>query len=118
MAVLDDVRRLSQMDSIFLGQKSAETQLGGPQSPGYTVWYKGRLQQSNDGGWIFRSISLDGTVVGFQLGLVDTFWTSTETPNTGIVVHILTTTMLSNAQGEYPLTIPLFLQQQLPQELT
>ena len=119
MAVLDDVRRLSQMDSIFLGQGSGQTSLAGG-SHGYTVWYKGRLQQANDGGWIFRSISSDGTVVGFQLGPVDTFWSSNEAPGTGIVVQILTTTILPAppAQGgAFPFTVLVLLQQQLPQEL-
>ena len=61
MAVIDDVRRLIQLDFMFLGCTFAgfggATQLT---NQGAT-WYKGRLQQANDGAIIFRSISQDGS---------------------------------------------------------
>src|SRR5262249_4598795 len=62
MAVPDDLRRLSQIDSIFLGWSAFGS------TGSVTSWYKGRVQQAADGGWIFRSISQDGSVIGYQLG--------------------------------------------------
>jgi len=120
MAVLDDLRRLSQLDSIYLGYQV--TNYLGPQLPGFpavTSWYKGRLQQANDGSWIFRSISGDGTVCGFQLGGIQANWQSSETPTSGIQVSIPTN--LSVPAGiAFTLvsTGSVLLQQQLPQELT
>jgi hypothetical protein len=67
MTVQDDLHRLGQLDGIYLGWSVQNTSAGAPGAP-VTIWYKGRLQQANDGNWIFRSISADGTVVGFQLG--------------------------------------------------
>jgi len=61
MAVQDDLRRLSQLDSIYLGNNLMLYPAGE-----FTSWHKGRLQQANDGSWIFRSISQEGTIVGFQ----------------------------------------------------
>jgi hypothetical protein len=49
MAVQDDVRRLSQLDSIYLGYNTQGM------TNSVTGWHKGRLQQANDGTWIFRS---------------------------------------------------------------
>ena len=46
MAVEDDLRRLSERETIYLGWT-----LGMAASEGFTVWHEGRLQQSNDGGW-------------------------------------------------------------------
>jgi hypothetical protein len=88
MTVQDDVRRLSQLDSIYLGQT-----LFGPVASSVTCWYKGRLQQANDGSWIFRSSSSDGAVAGFQLGPVrhqqdSVDWTSNETPSATITAGI------------------------------
>jgi hypothetical protein len=83
MAVQDDVRRLSQMDSIYLGFRM-ENNMAFP----FTTWFKGRLQQAGDGAWIMRSVSADGTVSGFQLGADMSSWGSYETPNTGIIVTI------------------------------
>ena len=105
MAVLDDVRRLSQMDAIFLGMAF---NFGGE---AITNWHKGRLQQANDGSWVFRSISTDGTLVGTQLGPVGPNWSSSESPATGIVVLLI-----NNLGGASTLNINL--QQLLPQELT
>jgi hypothetical protein len=82
MAVEDDLRRLTQVDSIYLGYGSLS--LG----QFITSWFKGRLQQANDGSWILRSVSTDGAVSGFTLGPVQPNWTSSETPNTGITVLI------------------------------
>jgi hypothetical protein len=111
MTVQDDLRRLSELDSIYLG-----TSLMGYPAGSVTSWYKGRLQQANDGSWIFRSISLDGTVVGFQLGPANPGgWTSSETPSAGITVEIL---IAANAPPSYFLFAKVFLQQQLPPELT
>jgi hypothetical protein len=95
MTVQDDLHRLGQLDGIYLGWSVQNTSAGAPGAP-VTIWYKGRLQQANDGNWIFRSISADGTVVGFQLGPVSPSWTSNENPAVATV----------------------YLQQQLPQEMT
>jgi hypothetical protein len=110
MAVQDDLRRLSQVDSIYLG-----TSLNSYPAGSVTSWYKGRLQQANDGSWIFRSISSDGTVVGFQLGPANQGWTSSETPPTGIVVTIPLTL---NTPPTFWVFASVSLQQQLPPELT
>src|SRR6516165_12760624 len=116
MAVQDDLRRLSQLDSIYLGNMYINYPLGTLPSPHITSWYKGRLQQANDGSWIFRSISSDGTVVGFQLGPANQGWASSETPSSGIVVTIPITVYIP--PESYPKFACIFLQQQLPQELT
>ena len=112
MAVVDDLRRLSQLDSIYLGNLVTNVN-------GYPVtsWYKGRLQQANDTSWIFRSISADGTVCGFQLGFVQPTWQSSETPGSGIQVTIPMNLSVPNVQNLIP-TGTVYLQQQLPQELT
>jgi hypothetical protein len=44
MAVQDDLRRLTQVDSIYLGY-SVLNMMGN----GFASWFKGRLQQANDG---------------------------------------------------------------------
>ena len=113
MAVQDDLRRLSQMDSIYLGES---INLPSPSSP-ITGWHKGRVQQANDGAWIFRAMSFDGAIVGFQLGPVQPTWTSTETPIFGIqvtipITYVVTMPNITLALGN------VFLQQLLPMELT
>ena len=117
MAVEDDLRRLSQMDSIFLGWYAAT----GPGSSTVASWYKGRVQQANDGNWLFRSISSDGSVVGFQLGMQSVGWASVETPAIGIAVTIpiYSVIVLPNQQVPTQLIVgSVVLRQQLPQELT
>ena len=111
MAVPDDLRRLSQVDSIFLGW-SAFASTGS-----VTSWYKGRVQQAADGGWIFRSISQDGSVVGYQLGPPASNWSSDETPAIGVRVFI---PIIQTLQTNPPLQLNIamvLLQQQLAQEL-
>jgi hypothetical protein len=118
MAVLDDLRRLSQLDSCFLGWQAGNP--GNPIFQNATAacgWYKGRLQQANDGSWIFRSISSDGTVVGFQLGSPSGAWSSSETPSQGIAI-IIPIVVAMGAGPQQILIATVFLQQQLPQELT
>src|SRR6266568_5019919 len=117
MAVQDDLRRLSHMDSIYLGTSLNPADLVTSRYKGGSVtsWYKGRLQQANDGGWIFRSISSDGAVVGFQLGPANQGWASSETPSTGITIQFPIT---ANMPPSYFGFAIVFLQQQLPQELT
>jgi hypothetical protein len=117
MTVQDDVRRLSQMDSIYLGYNTQ-----GMFSLA-TSWHKGRLQQANDGAWTFRSSGSDGSVVGFQLGQISADWTSNESPSQGITVsfQIYTVTQVQTQPTPTPVQIFLatvFLQQQLPFELT
>jgi hypothetical protein len=117
MAVQDDLRRLSQLDSIFLAWSISAG--GNP----VTSWYKGRVQQAADGAWIFRSISQDGSVVGYQLGFPTANWSSSETPSTGITVNIsLIQTIIVPVQPPIPpiqtLLGNVILQQQLPPELT
>jgi len=48
MTVQDDLRRLSELDSIYLG-----TSLMGYPAGSVTSWYKGRLQQANEF-WEYR----------------------------------------------------------------
>ena len=102
MAVQEDLRRLSQMQAIYLGWGL----FAGP-----TVWHEGRLQQTNDGGWIFRSSSRDGTIVAFQLGYLQANWVSGETPTEGLFVQ------WSIQHGAIQIG-PVYLRQQLPQEVT
>jgi hypothetical protein len=84
-------------------------------------WYKGRLLQANDGNWIFRSSSSDGSIVGFALAQVTSDWTSGETPSSGITVRFPIYTDLS--VGNPPQTVRIsftwvLLKQQIPTELT
>ena len=112
MAVQDDLRRLSQMDSVYLSWS-----IQGDNA--VTGWHKGRLQQANDGNWIFRSISSDGAVVGFQLGTMGGTWASDEYPSTGIRVQIPITVNAMTQGGPVAFNISIVcLQQQLPPELT
>jgi hypothetical protein len=114
MAVQDDLRRLTQLDSIFLGWSI--NSFGPNVNSAITSWYKGRLQQANDGTWIFRSISSDGDIVGYQLGFPGPTWSSSETPSTGITVVIQITQSIA---GQPAVLVGfVFLQQQLPQGLT
>lgn len=120
MTVQDDLRRLSQLDSIYLGW-SAQNDTGTP----VTSWHKGKLTQSNDGDWIFRASSTDGAIVGFQLGepgVPNTNWSSSEGPSTGIQVIIPIIKLLPPVPptpGNVPLTIAtVYVQQELPLDLT
>lgn len=117
MAVQDDLRRLSQGDSIYLGYTVLNTQGSPVGASPFVSWFKGRLQQSNDGHWIFRSVSTDGSVVGFQLGQPNDSWSSSESPNTGISVSIPIGITMAGAQAPTGIGF-VTLQQQLPQELT
>jgi hypothetical protein len=49
MTVPEDLRRLSQMDSTYLGFSVANMSGALP----FVSWYKGRSQQANDGNWLF-----------------------------------------------------------------
>ena len=112
MAVPDDLRRLSQMDSIFLGWSTFAT--GVP----VASWYKGRLQQATDGAWIFRSIAQDGSIIGYQLGFPQANWQSDETPSMGIRVFIPIAQTLPTTPPILLNIATVFLQQQLPTEMT
>jgi hypothetical protein len=119
MAVQDDLRRLSQGDSIYLGHSIDITSMIGAATTTFVSWFKGRLQQSNDGNWIFRSVSADGSVVGFQLGAPNQNWSSSESPNTGISVFIPITILVPQPESQSLTPIgTVFLRQQLPRELT
>ncbi len=112
MAVQDDLRRLSQMDSVYLSWS-----IQGDNA--ITGWHKGRLQQANDGNWIFRSTSTDGAVVGFQFGTVGGTWTSDENPSSGLSIQIPITVNAMTPMGPVVFnTSTVRLQQQLPPELT
>jgi hypothetical protein len=114
MAVQDDLRRLTQMDSIYLGH-IVQNMVGGP----FASWFKGRLQQANDGNWILRSVSTDGAVSGFQIGQVTDNWYSTEAPNTGITVSIPIELKVQLTAQTVGITVgTIYLCQQLPPELT
>jgi len=79
MATVEDhLRRLRELRTIYLGSSLGVT-LPGQAVP--TFWYEGRLEQSNDGTWIFRSSSSDGSIVAFTLGrLTDHQWSSEDLP--------------------------------------
>jgi hypothetical protein len=113
MAVEDDVRRLSDMQGIFLGWSL---------SSDFYAWHEGRLQQNNRGGWLFRSISRDGTIVAFELGKVSSRWTSrSDGPSEGIAVEIAlsSNTGVEPGGGGFGERGPMaYLRQQLPQEVT
>ena len=113
MAVPDDLRRLSQIDSIFLGW-SAFSSTGNP----LTSWHKGRVQQAADGSWIFRSIAQDGSVIGYQLGFPTSTWSSDETPANGVRVAIPVSQMLPTTPPFQLNIAAVLLQQQLPTEMT
>jgi hypothetical protein len=125
MAVQDDLHRLGQLDGIYLGWSVQNITDGNAGTP-VTSWYKGRVQQANDGSWLFRSISADGAVVGFQLGPISANWASNENPATGTSVTIPISIMMvqpapgGGGQGIFvPMTVAtVYLQQQLPQEMT
>jgi hypothetical protein len=113
MAVLDDLHRLSQADSVYLGYNVAN-------SNGYAFgsWFKGRLQQSNGGAWLVRSVSVDGSTCGFVLGQPLPSWTSNETPTTGISIQIPINQQIAPLPAA-PVQIGLVMvQQTLPQDLT
>jgi hypothetical protein len=115
MAVEDDLIRLSQMDSIYVGYSVQNMSGVLP----FTSWFKGRLQQSNDGNWIVRSVSQDGAIIGFQLGQLLPNWNSFESPDTGITVGIPLLFNISIGAQQQSTDIGwVALQQQLPQELT
>jgi hypothetical protein len=99
MAVIDDIRRMMQLDIVFAGLQLGNT----------TTWYKGRLRQANDNTIIFRSSSQDGTIEGIQLGSVQETWESTEKVGVGIQIFV-------PVQGLVGTTW--FLRQSLPEEMT
>src|SRR5262245_39176647 len=107
MTVQDDLRRLSAGDAIYLGIEN----IGGH----FRAWYKGRLQQANNGQWIFRSISGDGSIVAWELGLPTPNWESFESPASGIIVKFDIFLAAQEGQIQIPYLHGL-LQQQLPQD--
>jgi hypothetical protein len=117
MAVEDHLRLLSEMrGNIYLGSYLGNTVMG-PVS-----WYEGRLQQANDGSWIFRSSSSDGTIVAFQLGrLTDHEWHSAESPQEGITVSFLVKATIPIPGQANPQIVNfgiVALRSQLPQQVT
>lgn len=125
MAVEDDLRRLSQLDAVFLSFSYQpyynQDQIIVPFRP----WFKGRLQQANDGSWVFRSISQDGTVVGFELGPTSGTpgrLTSSESPGAGIEVRIAYNVVPPQALPGMPqlagASLVIEIAQELPQHLT
>jgi hypothetical protein len=110
MTVQDDLRRLSQLDGIYLGW-------GIQGDNTFFCWHEGRLQQANNGNWIFRSVSSDSAIIGWQLGNPSGTWTSSETPSSGLVVQIPITEQIPPPGVPFQVAT-VFLQQQLPQELT
>jgi hypothetical protein len=110
MAVEDDVRRLSERETIYLGWTLGWTGAGF-----ITAWHEGRLQQANNGAWNFRSISPDGTLVAFELGIVGPRWSSSHTPAEGIVVNFVCVASSGNPQPDVG---SVQLRQQLPQGVT
>jgi hypothetical protein len=112
MAVQDDLRRLSQLDGIYIGHCVYNAG-----AVAFWSWFKGRLQQSNDGAWIVRSVSSDGTVCGFQLSIPTPNWNSNETPESGIVIGIPINSPAA-PQGQPAGIGSIELRQQLPSELT
>src|SRR5262249_49450740 len=106
MAVEDDIRRLSQIRGIYLGMNLMAS---------FTAWFEGSLQLANDGNWIFRSKSSDGTIVAFQVGHPGspaTTWSSGENAD-GIWVNCQL-----GGVGNVPIIGGVLLRQQLPQGVT
>ena len=79
MATIDDVNRLAAQDVVYFTRNFN----------GYTVEvFRGRLRQSLSGTWVFNSSTGQNGAVGFMLGFVGQNWTSSESPQTGIVINI------------------------------
>jgi|SoiMethySBSTD1v2_1073268.scaffolds.fasta_scaffold264214_2 hypothetical protein len=109
MAVQDDIRRLSeQRVNIYLGLNLFGACM---------AWHEGRLQQANDGSWIFRSSSRDGSIVAFTLGGPTQNWTSEESPTEGLTVFWPFTAVVS-PQNITVTVGQMQLRQQLPQGVT
>jgi hypothetical protein len=108
MTVQDDLRRLSQMDSVYLGWSVQ----------GWSSWYKGRLQQANDGNWFFRSVSSDGAFVGFELGSLSSNVQSNKASNAEISIMFQSVVTIPVLGQPFPMNFAtLLLRQKLPQGL-
>ena len=122
MAVEDDLRSLSEVrGNIYLGWALGGV---GPVAEGaFTVWHEGKLQQANDGNWIFRSSSSDGSIVAFQLGFPrqeppTTAWQSVGSAREGIVVRFPCMEWPGGGGGAPQPVGSVQLRQQLPQNVT
>jgi hypothetical protein len=80
MAVIDDVRKLAELDVVYL--------TSAPPGIFPQVVYRGRLHQALDGNWVFNTFTGPNGVMGLALGGVGAAWASQETPNQGIIVTI------------------------------
>lgn len=83
MAVVDDLKRLADLDVVYLTQSFVAFE-GWPR-----VVYRGRLRQSLGGEWLFFASTDQNGVLGFGLGLPTGTWSSSETPRTGIRVNAM-----------------------------
>jgi hypothetical protein len=83
MAVIDDVKKLSEEDVLYLTRAFQP----GP-VPTMNEVYRGRLRQALKGNWVFNSSTGANGVVGFDLGQVDGNWASSETPAAGPTVTV------------------------------
>jgi hypothetical protein len=91
MAVRDDMVRLAALDVVYL-----QRYVAGSEGSVVIEWFRGRLRQALDGTWVFNTFAGHNGVVGIELGLVGTNWTSDESPDVGIQVDIIYTIMMGN----------------------
>jgi hypothetical protein len=79
MAVTDDLHKLAEEDVVFLSSSF---------NNGFTEVYRGRLRQALDGTWVFNAFTGQNGIVGFMLGIPTPFWTSSESPASGLQINM------------------------------
>jgi hypothetical protein len=81
MAVDDDLRRLADLDTVYLSR----TFFGTGAYP--ADWYRGRFRQAANGEWVFNAYTGAEGVVGFELGVANTStWQVNESPAGGLII--------------------------------
>jgi hypothetical protein len=85
MALTDDLNRLAAQDVVYLTRT-----LSVPDGSrgGSTEVFRGRLRQALNGDWVFNASTGQNGVVGFMLGGVNNYWSSSESPASGLQVTI------------------------------
>jgi hypothetical protein len=107
MAVIDDLNRLAALDVVNLRRS-----IGGPTAE----VFRGRLRQSLYGSWVFNASTGSNGAVGFVLGGPNQYWSSSETPATGIVISIMN--LIYQPPNVNPLTEQIILTSVIPQEFS
>jgi hypothetical protein len=82
MAVFDDLRRLAELDVVYL------TKVIKGNTQGSTTIFRGRLREALNGSWIFNTGINQNGVAGIDLGVQQDSWLSSETPSQGLIVSI------------------------------